>query len=356
MELFVPGRLCLFGEHSDWAGGWRRARPELAPGACLVTGTDQGLYATAERADGVLEIESRLAGGERHGPARIPARADALDAAARSGEFFRYAAGVAAELVERFGVGGLRLRIESDLPVGKGLSSSAAICVLVARAGSLAWELGLDVRDEMEIAYTGERRAGSACGRMDQICAWGRRPVWLRFDGDDLGIEPLAPRRSVHLLGVDLRAGKDTRRILADLNACFPDAPGPLAAGVREALGPRNLALLAQARAALEAGDAAGLGALMTEAQAVFDALVAPACAELAAPRLHAVLAHPAARELAYGGKGVGSQGDGCAQLVVRGPEERRALAARLERDLGVACWPLTLREAGGGREEKPNS
>jgi galactokinase len=345
MQLFVPGRLCLFGEHSDWAGGWRRTRADLATGACLVTGTDQGLRATAARADGVLEIESRLAGGERHGPARIPGRAGALDAAARSAGFFRYAAGVAAELVERFGVGGLRLRVESDLPVGKGLSSSAAISVLVARAYSRVWDLGLEVRDEMEIAYTGERRSGSECGRMDQICAFGSRPLLLRFDAEALAIEPLSARERVHLLVIDLRAGKDTRRILADLNACFPDAPGAVAAGVREALGPRNLALVAGARAALEAGDAAGLGALMGEAQAVFDALVAPACPELAAPRLHAVLAHPAARELAFGGKGVGSQGDGCAQLVARGPEERRALAAWLERDLGVACWPLTLRE-----------
>jgi len=24
MELFVPGRVCLFGEHTDWAGGFRR--------------------------------------------------------------------------------------------------------------------------------------------------------------------------------------------------------------------------------------------------------------------------------------------------------------------------------------------
>ena len=24
MDLFVPGRLCLFGEHSDWAGSYAR--------------------------------------------------------------------------------------------------------------------------------------------------------------------------------------------------------------------------------------------------------------------------------------------------------------------------------------------
>src|SRR5204863_97513 len=80
---------------------------------------------------------------------------------------------------------------------------------------------------------------------------------------------------------------KDTRRILADLHACFPATPGAIAAGVRQALGPANAALLARARAAVAAGDARALGELMTEAQDRFDRLVAPACPELAAPRLH---------------------------------------------------------------------
>jgi hypothetical protein len=81
----------------------------------------------------------------------------------------------------------------------------------------------------------------------------------------------------------------------------------------------------------------------MTEAQALFDAQVAPACPELRAPALHALLAHPAVAELGFGGKGVGSQGDGCAQLVARDPDARDALARRLEKDLGVACLPLGI-------------
>ncbi len=48
IELFVPGRLCLMGEHSDWAGGYRRTHPALAPGHCLVAGTDQGIRVRAE--------------------------------------------------------------------------------------------------------------------------------------------------------------------------------------------------------------------------------------------------------------------------------------------------------------------
>jgi galactokinase len=255
-------------------------------------------------------------------------------------------------LREGFAIGGLRLSVHSDLPVRKGLSSSAAICVLVARSASHVSSLGLRVEHEMDLAYAGERRTGSECGRMDQICAFGRGPVAMHVDGDAVRFEPAATGAPLHLLIVDLGRAKDTRRILAELNACFPDRAGRAAAAVRDALGEQNLRIVAEAEQRLASGDAAGLGELMSEAQARFDADVAPACAELAAPRLHEVLAHPAARELAWGGKGVGSQGDGCAQLVARGPEERDRLAGLLESELGVVALPLTLGE--GEAEEDP--
>ena len=345
IELAVPGRLCLFGEHSDWAGRYRTADPSLRPGFCLVAGTDQELRAEARRAGG-FEIESLLPDGRRAGPLRLPWSQDALGDAARAGGFFAYAAGAAAELCARGVLGGAALRVRSDLPVRKGLSSSAATCVLVARAFDRLYGLGLGERGEIEVAFAGERRTGSECGRMDQICAYGRRATFLRFDGESLDVEVLAPAGALHLLVVDLRREKDTRRILRDLNGCFPAAPGARAAAVREALGPRNEALLARARAAVVGGDARALGALMREAQALFDAQVAPACPELRAPRLHEVLAHPAVAELALGGKGVGSGGDGSAQLVAPDPAARDALAKRLETELGVACLPLTIAPA----------
>lgn len=43
--VFVPGRVCLFGEHSDWAGGFRRFNPDIPVGCTLVVGTNQGLHA-----------------------------------------------------------------------------------------------------------------------------------------------------------------------------------------------------------------------------------------------------------------------------------------------------------------------
>ena len=45
MKIFVPGRICLFGEHSDWAGGYRRLYSDIEKGFALITGTNQGIYA-----------------------------------------------------------------------------------------------------------------------------------------------------------------------------------------------------------------------------------------------------------------------------------------------------------------------
>ena len=45
MKIFVPGRICLFGEHTDWAGGYRRINADLEKGYAIISSTNQGLYA-----------------------------------------------------------------------------------------------------------------------------------------------------------------------------------------------------------------------------------------------------------------------------------------------------------------------
>ena len=39
IRLFVPGRLCLFGEHSDWAGMYRTVNADIVKGTAIVSGT-----------------------------------------------------------------------------------------------------------------------------------------------------------------------------------------------------------------------------------------------------------------------------------------------------------------------------
>jgi len=345
MHVFVPGRICLFGEHSDWAGGYRRINAEIEKGYTLICGTNQGIHAEVEPHPTALVLSSTLPDGTVVGPQEIPLEPRALLEEAQRGGFFSYAAGVAYQVTTHYRVRGLVLRnTRTDLPIKKGLSSSAAISVLTARAFNRVYDLHLTVRGEMELAYQGEITTPSRCGRMDQGCAFGDRAVLMEFDGDRLETAEVRPARELHFVIVDLHARKDTLAILKHLNRCYPFAENPLERGVQELFGPVNRRLVHEAVAALRAGDARRLGELMTEAQAAFDRAAAPACPEeLAAPVLHRVLAHAPLAPHVWGGKGVGSQGDGSAQFVARSAADQRAAIAVLERDFDVSCLTLTL-------------
>jgi len=108
IELFVPGRLCLFGEHSDWAGKYRSMNSALIAGQAIVTGTEQGIYATVEKSDNFeLTCSAETLKDVRH-DFSCPMNADALKDVTRSGSFFSYCAGVASYMLEWYCVGGVK--------------------------------------------------------------------------------------------------------------------------------------------------------------------------------------------------------------------------------------------------------
>jgi len=353
MQLFVPGRICLFGEHSDWAGGCRRVNAAIEPGMAIITGTNQGIHAEVQAHPGKLILHTTLEDGTRPPPFEAPMEPAPLLAAAQAGGFYSYAAGVAYQVLVHYRVRGLTIdNHRTDLPVKKGLSSSAAVCVLVARAFNRIYDLKLTVRGEMELAYLGEITTPSRCGRLDQGCAYGQRPVLMQFDGDRIDVEEMSVGRDIHMLVVDLKSSKDTHEILNRLNHCYPFAENELQRRVQRYLGPINRGIVTRAAVALRAGDAAALGALMTEAQGLFDAHLQPACpSQLTAPALHRLLAHPALQPLIHGGKGVGSQGDGSAQLILRDAASSEAAARIIAQDLGMSCLPLVLRSGAHVRK-----
>ncbi len=344
VDLFVPGRLCLFGEHSDWAGGYRRIDSSIHKGFCLIVGTNQGISAKAKRHPSKLVVRTTLPDGKVLGPHEIEMEPSKLLAVAEEGGFYSYSAGVAAYVLCHYNVQGLEIdSYKMDLPIRKGLSSSAANNVMVARAFNLLYDLKLTKRGEMEIAYQGEIMTPSRCGRMDQACAYGGIPVFLTFDGERLEVEEIKPKKEIYMVVADLKAGKNTQKILADLNACFPKSGGKIGEDVRYYLGPVNKDILFNARQALTDGDEDRIGALMTEAQRFFDLFLAPACPqELLSPKLHFILSSPEIAHLVFGGKGVGSQGDGCVQFVARGKAEQKELIKKLK-ELQLDPYPLTI-------------
>jgi UTP-glucose-1-phosphate uridylyltransferase/mevalonate kinase len=389
MKLFVPGRVCIFGEHSDWAGGYRRINSEIEKGYAIVAGTNQGIYAEAEPHPSRLIIRSTLpdgpltgsggesdfgempgAAGKKDGsvepdcsvetssganpagsgaecePFEIEMDRELLIQEAQKGGFYSYACGVAYQILTHYQVRGLVINnYRTDLPIKKGLSSSAALCVLVARAFNRLYDLKMTIRGEMEYAYLGEVTTPSRCGRMDQGCAYGSRIILMSFDGDHIDVRELRVPRDLYFVLVDLNAGKDTREILARLNQCYPFAQEELQKGVQQYLGPTNKRIVHQVIEAFDQGDAEGLGRAMTTAQQEFDRYLQPACPqELTAPVLHKVLAYPPIQPHILGGKGVGSGGDGSAQFIVKDEASQKKVMDILEKDLGMSCLPLVLR------------
>ena len=343
IKLFVPGRLCLFGEHTDWAGHYRTMNADILPGASIVTGIEQGIYAEVEKSS-IFELYSdapEISNVWNDFSCRM--NETELKSVAKSGSFFCYCAGVASYMLEWYKVGGVRIRItKMTLPMKSGLSSSAAICVLVARAFNQLYKLNLNTLGEMNIAYLGELRTSSRCGRLDQACAFGVKPNLMTFDGDEIEVKTLNVKKTLYWVFADLCAEKDTIRILSDLNKSYPFASTEAEQNLHKALGEWNHEIVGRAIHYMAEGNVQALGQLMTEAEEQFDKYIAPMSPALWAPKLHEVLHDPNILPLVYGGKGVGSHGEGSVQFLARSAESQQKLIDYLNAQ-GMRAYSLTL-------------
>lgn len=141
------GRVNLIGDHVDYAGGM------VLPMAIAA----QTAVALAANRSGEDQFHS----------------AAAVDRA-----WSRYAQGVLVELRARgIAVPPVSLAVESDVPVGAGLSSSAALEVAVARAALRLIGATMPARDIALLCQRAEHlHAGVPCGIMDQWCVAHANP------------------------------------------------------------------------------------------------------------------------------------------------------------------------------------
>ncbi|MDO5525992.1 MAG: sugar phosphate nucleotidyltransferase [Prevotella sp.] len=343
VKIFVPGRLCLFGEHTDWAGHYRTMNADVEIGAAIVTGIEQGIYAEVEKSN-IFKMSCsapELDTVWEDFSCRMNDRE--LRNIAKSGSFFCYCAGVASYMLEWYKVGGVNIRITGmTLPLKSGLSSSAAICVLVARAFNLLYNLNLNTLGEMNIAYLGELRTSSRCGRLDQACAFGVKPNLMTFDGDEISVEPMIVKNPLYWVFADLCAEKDTIKILRDLNKAYPFASNEQEEMEHKALGEYNLDIVRRATKYMANGDTKALGALMNEAEEMFNKYLAPMSDALKAPKLEKTLNDPNIQDWIYGGKGVGSHGDGSIQFLAKDEECQHKLEEYLNSH-GLKAHRLTI-------------
>jgi galactokinase len=151
----APGRVNLIGEHTDYSGGF--VLPTAIPQRTAVE--------LARRPDGEVRAFSAEMGGE-------PSRYRVGDEA-RSGGWLDYVMGVtSAAAAAGHRLGGFDLRLTSAVPLGSGLSSSAALEVALLRALREAFALDLD---DVALALLGQRAecdfVGAPVGVMDQMAS-----------------------------------------------------------------------------------------------------------------------------------------------------------------------------------------
>ncbi|MEU7159375.1 galactokinase [Streptomyces chrestomyceticus] len=157
----APGRVNLIGEHTDYNDGF--VMPLALPHTTLA--------AAAPRTDGVLRVHSGDGGGSGDGQT-VELRLDALRPAP-DGDWAAYPAGVVWAMREAgLPVGGADLHYDSTVPVGAGLSSSAALEVVTALALDDLYGLGLTRQRLAQLAQRAENAfVGVPCGIMDQTAA-----------------------------------------------------------------------------------------------------------------------------------------------------------------------------------------
>ena len=340
IELFVPGRLCIMGEHSDWAGRYRTINNGIEKGYAIVTGIEEGIYATAGFSDKLIVKNT-----QKNISFECEMDYQKLKKIAEEGGYWSYIAGVAACVKEQYNIGGIELIIEKvTIPEKKGLSSSAAICVMIARAFNQLYNLHLNVIGEMGLAYLGEITTPSRCGKLDQACAFGKKPILMVFDGDRIEVQNIKIQDNLYFVFADLMAKKDTIKILADLNKSYPFPESKIDKSVHKGLGAKNKAVIEQSISYIEQGNAEKLGEMMNKAQENFDKNVAIACKEeLTSPVLHSILEDKYLKALSYGRKGVGSQGDGTVQFLAKDYESQQLIKQYLIEKKGMQAYELTI-------------
>jgi galactokinase len=264
VRAHAPGRVNLIGDHTDTTGGW-----------VLPMAVDRGTTVVGERGGREVRLRSTAVAGE----AVVPI--DVADPAAVTPEWARYVAGVVAEVRPGRGLVG---EVRTTLPVGAGLSSSAALEVAVALA------LGADGSpvDLARLTQRAEQRAsGVPCGIMDQLASVaGRAGHALLIDCTALTVDPVPVPDDVEVVVVHSGEPRTLAgSAYAERRAACEVAEvviGPLrSAGLDEVARVSDPVVRARARhvvtenarvlaaaAALRAGDVATVGRLMGESHA----------------------------------------------------------------------------------------
>jgi len=162
-----PGRINLIGEHTDYNGGF------VFPGA-----VDKGIMAEI-KLNGTTKVRAYSIDLNDY----VEFGLNEEDAPSVS--WARYIFGVCREIIKRGGkISGFNTAFAGDVPLGAGMSSSAALESTFAFALNDLFDLGFDKFELAKIGQATEHNyCGVKCGIMDQFASvFGKKDCLIRLD------------------------------------------------------------------------------------------------------------------------------------------------------------------------------
>lgn len=336
-DIFVPGRLGIIGEVSDLVTPYLEENNKLIPGCAIAMTVEQGIYATVKESSNlVITMNDKKFTCEMNEDILLKHAED-------KNNFFAYVCGCSLYMKRKYNIGGINVKItKMDLPIKKGLSSSAAICVLITKAYKKVYNLEMSEEEEIEAAYQGEHLALSKCGKLDQSVIYKNQLVKVDFYSNEVNASEILPKEKIHILVADLKGDKDTAKIMSDLNNCFPFYKNDNEKKVHQMVSLKNRRIVQDSVNCIEIGDLKKLGKNFRKMQKLKDKC-SVVCSEFESPKLHSLLRDKTIKKLSYGAKDVGSGGDGCIEILAKNEQSKEKLKKYLENDLGLTTYSFTI-------------
>jgi galactokinase len=277
----APGRINLIGEHTDYNLGF--ALPIALPQRTVVTFTpDDGevVTATSDVGEGPVGIPVNTVPGGVTGWAA-------------------YVAGVMWALRDGgYPVRGGTMRITSDVEMGSGLSSSAALECAALGAFASAAGVRIDAKEQARLAQRAENDyVGAPTGLLDQLASlFGERSTALLIDFREVSVAPVAfdpDAAGVGLLLIDSRA----RHSHAGGDYAARRASCERAAADLQASSLREVSDIAALAAVRDPVDARRARHVLTENQRVLDCVAALNDSDFAAAGRIFIASHASMRD-----------------------------------------------------------
>lgn len=226
-SAFAPGKLILAGEHAVVYG-----HPAIA------VAVDRGTWALARRRPGPSGVDRSTLVGDDGEEQPFP-EDDRLVPALRT-------------VLPETGVG---LEIRTDLPIGRGMGSSASLAVAVVRATAALQGEPADIQTCIARGFAVERVFHGTPSGLDHTVSARGGALWYRRGPEGLELRPLR-LPPLALVVLDSGCAGNTASMVAGVRARRPGVDGAL-----ERIG----ALVGELEAALAAGDLQAAGALLDE-------------------------------------------------------------------------------------------